>query len=184
MIDGLDASGKTTQAEILAKKFAKEQKTVCLRTHPSDDNFFGLQARRFLFAKGKNAHFASAVFYMFDVLRSVTLFSWRKFDHIIFVRYLMGTAYLPSPLHKIGYCFFSSILPKSENMFFLDVTPKEAHRRINENRINREIFEEINALKKIRMKALALIIIDQWKIISGDNPSEQVTRQIISSLTS
>lgn len=120
---------------------------------------------------------------MLDVLRSVALYSWRKYDYTIFVRYLMGTAYLPSPLHKIGYCFFSATLPKSNNMFFLDVTPQEAHRRIKENRTSQEMFEKLSTLKKVRTKAIALTTFDPWKIINADKTTEQVTQQIKNQLT-
>jgi dTMP kinase len=178
VIDGLDGSGKSTQANLLANYFTNKGKTVCLREHPSKDNFFGAQARRFLIAKGKNAHFASALFYMFDVLRSIALYSWRKTDYTIFVRYLMGTAYLPAPLHKIGYFFFAAIVPKSEHMIFLDVTPQEANRRIKENRTTQEMFEELHTLKKTRAKALILTTIGKWKIINANNPTPQVNQQI------
>jgi len=61
IIDGLDGSGKSTQANLLLKKLKKQHKTVCLRIHPETDNWFGRKARAFLFAKGKSAHFASAL---------------------------------------------------------------------------------------------------------------------------
>ena len=116
---------------------------------------------------------------MLDVLRSVTLHIWRKTDYTIFVRYLMGTAYLPAPLDKIGYCLFSTILPKSKAMFFLDVTPQEAYRRIQENRTEKEVFEELCALKKVRTKALTLTAIDPWKVINANQPAKKVAQQII-----
>lgn len=100
VIDGLDASGKDTQAAGLRAFLRARGKSVFVQVHPSSDNFFGVEARRFLYCEGKNAHFASAVFFMFDVVRSILLYSWRRFDYVVFVRYLMGTAYLPSPLHK------------------------------------------------------------------------------------
>jgi hypothetical protein len=42
----------------------------------------------------------------------------------------MGTAYLPFPIAKFAYKFFKTFLPTSEYMFFLDVSPDEALRRI------------------------------------------------------
>jgi dTMP kinase len=71
---------------------------------------------------------------MLDVIRSILLYSWRKYDYVIFVRYLMGTAYLLSPLHRIAYYFFASIVPTSNFMFFLDVNPEEAYTRIQQAR--------------------------------------------------
>jgi len=147
-------------------------KRVTIRVHPESDNWFGQQAHVFLYSKGKSAHFSSALFYMADVIRSILLYSWRKDDYIIFVRYLMGTAYLPSPLHSITYNFFSTIVPKSKKMFFLDVNPKVAVSRIKNNRIDFEIFENLSSLKKIRAKALELTRFDNWIIIDANQPTE------------
>ncbi|MGQ9506583.1 MAG: thymidylate kinase [Candidatus Bathycorpusculaceae bacterium] len=178
VIDGLDASGKSTQALRLYNFLKNNGKRVYLRFHPSNDNFFGIKAKQFLYLKGKSAHFAAAFFYMVDVIRSILLYSWRKFDYIIFVRYLMGTAYLPSPLHKIAYQFFAAIVPKSNFMFFLDVTPQEAYKRIQQGRKRREMFESLEELEKIRRKALYLASIDKWKIINANKPIVKIEKEI------
>jgi dTMP kinase len=179
VIDGLDASGKSTQAFRLYNFLKNNGKTVYLRFHPSNDNFFGIKAKLFLYSKGKSAHFAAAFFYMVDVIRSIILYSWRKFDYIIFVRYLMGTAYLPSPLHRIAYHFFAFIVPTSEFMFFLDVTPEEAHKRIQQERKTREMFESLEELERIRRKALFLALIGGWTIINANRPVKEIEKEII-----
>jgi dTMP kinase len=178
VIDGLDASGKSTQALRLEKSLRKHAKTVFLRIHPSDDNFFGTEARHFLYQRGKGAHFASAILYMFDVVRSIMLFSWQKYDFVIFVRYLMGTAYLPSPIHGIAYRFFTWIVPKSDYMFFLDVPSEEADKRIRQTRKQTEMFETLEELKKTRSKALTLAQIDKWTIIDAEQPASNVEKDI------
>jgi len=152
----------------------KMSKTTCLRVHPEIDNWFGLQARTYLSSKGKSAHFASALFYMADVIRSILLYSWRDADFVIFVRYLMGTAYLPSPLDEVAYNFFASLVPKSNNMFFLDVNPEEALVRIVKNRKQTEMFESLNALRNVRAKALSLTRFDKWIIIDSNKPVIEV----------
>lgn len=153
-------------------------KQVSIRVHPESDNWFGRNTHTLLNSKGKSAHFSSALLYMLDVVRSILLYSWRKDDYIIFVRYLMGTAYLPSPLHSIGYNFFSAIVPKSNKMFFLDVNPKVAASRIMDNRTNIEMFENLDSLKKVRAKALALTRFDDWTIIDSNQLTEAVTSNL------
>lgn len=153
-------------------------KTVYLRIHPSNDNFFGLKTRQFLYAKGKGPHFASAVFYALDVVRSVLLYSWRKYDCTVFVRYLMGNAYLPSPLHKIAYHFFALTVPTSDFMFFLDVDPEEADRRIREGRSQLEMFESLDQLRKVRAKALFLARTGRWRIVDAGKPIDDVDKEI------
>jgi dTMP kinase len=178
VIDGLDGSGKSTQAQFILKFLERRGKTVCLRVHPEEDNIFGVKARQFLYSKGKSAHFASALFYMIDVIRSILLYSWRKVDYVIFVRYLMGTAYLPAPLHKIAYHFFASVVPKSELMLFLDVSPEEAASRITRFRSEREMFEDIDALSKVRAKALSLAFSGKWIIVNSNKPANEVAATI------
>ena len=182
IVDGLDASGKSTQALRLHNFLRNHGKTVFLRFHPSNDNFFGVEAKQFLYLKGKSAHFAAAFFYMLDVIRSISLYSWRRYDYVIFVRYLMGTAYLPSPLHRIAYHFFASIVPTSNLMFFLDVSPEEAYRRIQQTRDRREMFESLEELKRIRRKALDLASIDKWTITNANKPVNEVEKDIRKSL--
>jgi dTMP kinase len=132
--------------------------------------------------RGKRAHFAAAFFYMLDVLRSIISYSWQKYDYVVFVRYLMGTAYLPSPLHKIAYHFFASIVPTSNFMFFLDVEPEEAHRRIRLTRERREMFESPKELEQVRRKALSLALAGSWKIVDADKPIAEVESEIRKSL--
>ena len=182
IIDGLDASGKSTQALKLYSFLTNHGKTVFVRFHPSNDNFFGVKAKGFLYLKGKSAHFAAAFFYMLDVIRSILFYSWRRYDYVIFVRYLMGTAYLPSPLHRIGYHFFASIVPTSNSMFFLDVTPEEAYRRIQQDRSKLEMFESLEELKRIRGKALSLALVGKWAVMNGDKPAKDVEKEIRKSL--
>lgn len=178
IIDGLDASGKDTQANILVISLQAMGKSTFLRVHPAGDNPFGINAKRFLYLRGTRAHFASALFYMLDVLRSVILFSWRRYDYVVFVRYLMGTAYLPSPLHIVAYRFFASIVPTSSSMFFLDVSPEEAERRIRESRRTVEMFENLAELKRIRAKAIFLALAGGWKVLNGNKPAKDIARII------
>jgi dTMP kinase len=159
-------------------------KTTCIRVHPESDNWFGRKARAFLLSSGKSAHFASAMFYMVDVIRSVMLYSWRRADYVIFVRYFIGTAYLPKPLHVVGYNFFTKVLPKSKHMYFLDVAPEEAAKRIRENRTETEMFESLAALKKVRGKALELTRFHNWTIVNGNKPTQEIAAQIKTSVLS
>jgi dTMP kinase len=182
VIDGLDASGKNTQALRLCKRLRTRSKTACLRVHPSDDNLFGTETRRFLCLKGKGAHFASAIFYALDVIRSILLYSWQKYDYVIFVRYLMGTAYLPSPLHIVAYNFFALTVPKPDFMFFLDVEPEEAKKRIEQTRSQLEMFESLEELKRIRRKALSLASTGKWTIIDAGKPMSDIEGEIVSTL--
>jgi dTMP kinase len=86
------------------------------------------------------------------------------------VRYLMGTAYLPRRLTKIGYRFFERLVPTSKYMFFLDAKPEELVERIK-LRSETEMFKTHEAFLKVRAKALDLA--HNWYIISTGRSIEQ-----------
>jgi dTMP kinase len=180
VLDGLDASGKSTQAERLAAALRRRGETVHLRFHPSGDGWAGRGARRVLLSEGRGAHVASALLYIVDVLRSVVLCPWRRSDHVVFVRYLMGTAYLPRPLDRISYLFFYAVLPRPRHYLFLDVEPEEAHRRIREGRESREMFESLEQLRKIGGRARTLAGVAGWTIVDANGPEDEVEKQILS----
>jgi len=184
VIDGLDASGKSTQALALYDFIKDQEKTALIRFHPATDNPFGAKAKQFLYSRGKSAHFAAALFYMVDVIRSILLYSWRRYEYIIFVRYLMGTAYLPPPLDRAAYNFFAAVVPTSQYMFFLDVSPGVAERRLRENREQLEMFENISELERTRLKALSLASADKWTIVNADQPIGNVQEVIRKTLSS
>ncbi|HIH89464.1 TPA: thymidylate kinase [Candidatus Bathyarchaeota archaeon] len=179
VIDGLDASGKSTQAEMLAEYLRGCGKTCVLRTHPSDDNYFGVKGREYLFVEGKAAHIAASLFYLADVIRSIVLYHGKNVEYIIFVRYLMGTAYLPSPIHRYAYGFFSRIVPTKGSLIYLNVSPAEAFRRVVNNRVKTERFETIDELSKTADKALELASDGKWIIVDGDRSIPEIHEDIL-----
>jgi dTMP kinase len=178
VIDGLDGSGKSTQAEMLVEHLRRIGKTYVLRSHPSDDNFFGIKGREFLFVEGKKAHFTASLFYFTDVIRSITLYAWRRVDYVIFVRYLMGTAYLPSPVYKLTYSFLAKLVPMRGSLIYLKVSPDEAFRRVVSNRIKAERFETMDELSKTSDKALNLVADGKWVIVDGNRSIPEVQDEI------
>lgn len=116
---------------------------------------------------------------MLDVLYSILQYSWRDYDYIIFVRYLLGTAYLPSPMDKVAYHLFATIVPKPEKLYFIDIKPEVAYERIIKRANNAfEMFEKPEALQKIRRKGLELASLGKWLIIDGQKPANEVELMI------
>ena len=176
IIDGLDGVGKDTQARLVKTRYEKKGERIVLRSHPSTDNYFGKKAKDALLGKGKIKKIQASIFYMLDVLRSIRKYYRKKdVDTLIMVRYLMGTAYLPTGLAKIAYRFFEHFVPISKYMFFLDASPKEMSKRI-ENREEKEIFETFNELEKVRKKALFLV--RSWYVIDASGSIEDTFSRI------
>ena len=165
IVDGLDGVGKDTHAKLIKKRYEQLSERVVIRSHPSNDNFFGRKAKKALLGQGKINKLKASIFYMFDVLTSIRKYYRRKdIDTLIMVRYLVGTAYLPKKLAKISYNFFCGFVPTSKYMFFLDAEPNIVLKRFKE-RTQKEMFETLESLVKVRNKALSLV--KDWYIIDS-----------------
>ncbi len=176
IVDGLDGVGKDTHAKLIKKKYEKMGEKVVIRSHPTDDNYFGRKAKKALLGKDKSDKIKAAIFYMLDVIRSVKKYYDRSdVDTLIMVRYLIGTAYLPRRLASIGYRFFFGFVPTSKYMFFLDADPDVLFRRV-QKRDESEIFENIEAFKKVRKKALFLV--KNWYVINTSGSIDDTFSEI------
>ncbi|MCE5213104.1 MAG: thymidylate kinase [Methanobacterium sp.] len=174
VIDGLDGVGKDTHAQMIKEKYLENGQSVILRSHPEKDNYYGRKAKKALLGKGKINKIIASTYYAFDVIRSVHKYHG-KADTVIFVRYLFGVAYLPLPLAKFLYKFFSIVLPTSDYMFFLDLEPEDALKRISE-REDQEMFENLEDLFKVRKKVLSLS--KGWKVINTSRSITEVQEDI------
>lgn len=171
VVDGLDGAGKDTHAELIRERYVKKGESVIIRSHPESDNPYGRRAKRALLGSGKLNHLKASIYYALDVIHSIrTYYRAHAAGTFIVVRYLVGVAYLPFPLAKILYKFFATFLPTSPYMFFLDVPPEESLKRIEE-REEREMFETLEELQKVRGKALKLV--REWHIIDTSPPIEE-----------
>ena len=179
VIDGLDGSGKDTQAFRLRDCLAARGERVTVRIHPSPDNGFGQLAKKALTKGGKAQRVLATLFYGLDVVRSVLLYG-RGDGTVIFVRYTMACAYLPRPLIRPVYAVVNSLLPKSGEMFFLDVAPEEALRRVRQRGEAQEMFETLPHLEKAR--ARAMLIAGNWHVVDGNPAPDIVFKNILNGL--
>jgi len=176
VVDGLDGVGKDTHADLIKQRYEEQGEMVVVRSHPNSDNFFGRMAKKALLGGSKLDKLKAAVFYMFDVLRSIKRFYRRKdIDTLIMVRYLVGTAYLPERIARFAYRFFEGFVPTSDYMFFLDASPEELLKRI-EGRSEREMFETLEDFADVRRKALSLV--KDWNIIDASGSIDDTFSKI------
>ena len=88
----------------------------------------------------------------------------------------MAVAYLPDVVNVIVYKIVSNVLPKSDCMFFLDVSPEESLRRIQSRNEEEEMFENIDDLRKVRSKTK--IATYEWNIIPADDAPEVISQKV------
>lgn len=177
VFDGLDGCGKDTQVNLIAQVYEQQGRKVEIRSHPCCDNKFGRKSKQALLKTGKLNHLKATLYYGLDALRSVHMYYYNKdTDVLIFSRYTMAVAYLPDVVNVIVYKIVSNVLPKSDCMFFLDVSPEESLRRIQSRNEEEEMFENIDDLRKVRSKTK--IATYEWNIIPADDAPEVISKKV------
>lgn len=177
VFDGLDGCGKDTQVNLIAQMYEENGRKVDIRSHPCSDNKFGRKSKQALLKTGKINHLKATIYYGLDALRSVHMYYYNKdTDVLIFSRYTMAVAYLPDVINVIVYKIVSFVLPKSDCMFFLDVSPEESLRRIQSRNEDEEMFENIDDLRKVRSKTK--IATYEWNIIPADDAPEVISKKV------
>ena len=177
VIDGLDGSGKDTQVNMIADMYRQQGRNVVVRSHPCSDNRFGRKSKQALLKTGKINHLIATVYFGLDAIRSVVKYSHDdKVDVLIFSRYILAVMYLPDVVNTIVYKIVAFVLPTSDCMFFLDVTPEESLRRIGSRHEETEMFENIDSLSENRLKSQKFTY--NWNVIPGDDSPEVISEKI------
>jgi dTMP kinase len=174
VVDGLDGSGKDTQSKLLYDKFSKEGSCI-LRSHPSMDTVYGRKSKQALLGTGEFNKLKATVFYGMDVVHSLRKY-YGEADTVIFTRYTLAVSYLPGVLGYVIYRVVCVILPTSEYMFFLDVSPNESLKRMDSRGEDTEMFENYDSLCNTREKINNVIY--NWNVIPADNSIDEVYDEI------
>lgn len=178
VIDGLDGSGKDTQVNLLAQMYEKQGRDVTVRSHPCCDNKYGRKSKQALLKEGKINHIKATIYFGLDAIRSVQMFYYNKdTDVLIFSRYILAVMYLPNVVNTIVYKLVVFILPTSDCMFFLDVTPEESLRRMDSRDEDTEMFENMESLTENRLRSQKFTY--NWNVIPGDDSAEVISQKII-----
>lgn len=173
-VDGVDGSGKDTQAKLIKEKYEKEG-TVVVRSHPTSDNFFGRTSKSCLQKEGKLNFIIATLCYGADAIRSVIKY-YNKADTVILVRYTLAVSYLPPIVGLPLYKFVCFALPVSDYMFYLDISPEESLRRVKSRGEAEEMFENYESYVKVRNKAQPVLY--NWNVIQADGTVEEVFSRI------
>jgi dTMP kinase len=167
VVDGIDGSGKNTFAHWIEELYRSKGNDVVLFFHPSD-RYIGKLGRKALRSKGTLMHALASIYYIGDVLISVRkVKKLRKTDNVVvFVRYLMGVAYLPERYMKFGYKLFSKFLPIPKALLLVDIEPQLAYQRIRQRTDEKEMFEDLENLDQARRKTRTLAE-NGWYVIDN-----------------
>ena len=178
VIDGLDGSGKDTQVNLLAKAYENQGRKVTVRSHPCSDNKFGRKSKQALLKTGKYNKIKATVYFGLDAIRSVHMYCRNDdVDVLLFSRYILAVMYLPNVINTIVYKIVAFVLPTSDCMFFLDITPEESLRRIGARDEETEMFENIESLRENREKSQKFTY--NWNVVSADDSPDVISEKIV-----
>ena len=178
VIDGLDGSGKDTQVNLLAEAYKKQGRQVTVRSHPCCDNRYGRKSKQALLKTGKLNRIKATVYFGLDAIRSVVKYTHDDdVDVLIFSRYILAVMYLPNGINTLVYKIVAFVLPTSDCMFFLDITPEESLRRIGSRNEETEMFENIDSLRENRAKSQKFTY--NWNVVSADDAPDVISEKII-----
>ncbi len=178
VVDGLDGCGKDTHAGNIKRLLELRGETVAIVSHPSS-RLFGRLSKRFLQGEGAPARLFATLFFIADVLQSVRRLKSKGYGTTIFVRYTLGTAYLPARLAPYGYIAFRNLLPRPDLALFIDIEPEVAVKRIKARGHAPEMFETPDKLAAVRRVAKNLAKQDWTTVdnsVDGEAPFKEVEK--------
>lgn len=184
-IEGIDQSGKRTQATLLARRLITKGHRASVWDFPDYGTPLGKQLRAYL--AGRNRFDYHAVHLLYAANR------WERAEELNRVigrgRNIIVNRYSPSNLayglaHGLPLDWLKSLengLPKADMVFVLDVAPRTSFRRKTEKRDVHE--DDQQYLKKVRKAYLWLARKYGWKVIDGENYPETVHSEVWTQVT-
>lgn len=191
VFEGIEGSGKTVQTKAFCGHLSMQRKDVMMTEQPWEGDSIGKFIREEL--KDKTEMISAVTLqFLFIANRSNHLEKLiepgiKAGKTVVSDRYWMSTAAYGSALAgrpEVSPEYFlslHSIFLKPDIVFFIDVDPKTAFKRINERGGKRERFDKLDTLVLLRerYKELERSYGGLWITINGNKKVEDVTAQVI-----
>lgn len=195
-IEGIDGSGKTTQAELVVKKLKEEGYKVIYTKEPTDEPT-GKFIRKILSGELKLP--AVSLQYLFGADRAVHLEEIKKLLQkkyiVVTDRYFWSSvAYGVADMKQITDFYLTAFSLLSfyhrfmvpDISFFLDVSADAAYKRIEGSEKHKDIYDDPEKLPMIKNSYEYLMkkFKDKFTIIDGERSIEAVTEELVKKIVS
>lgn len=165
--EGIDGSGKSTQALLLKERILLETQEECYNTFEPSTGPVGALLRQFLSGRIKTDENTLAALFAADRLDHIfnetngILEKIQNGIHVLCDRYFLSNYAYQGNVENIDWLISLNeravTVLKPECHVFIDVTPEIALDRIEKNRQNRELYETMESLTKVRASYLSLL---------------------------
>lgn len=184
VFEGLDGSGKTTQAKKLGLFFKERKYKYLLTKEPTKDNDFGKKIDRVLRCKIKVSPLELQKLFTKDRewhLKNVIEPALKEGKFVICDRYFFSTfafGGLDVDMEKLIELNKKFILP--DLTFYIDVSPKECMRRILKRgkKSKTTLFEKEKKLEKVYKNYKLLKKRFSIKFVNGERSREEIAKEI------
>jgi len=179
-IEGIDASGKTTQARLLAEKLASLGLDVLLSTEPTDGPV-GTLIKRLLRGEKRLPPVVEAVLFALDRFWHVEGLIRPALEEgriVVLDRYYHSSlAYQGSAGLDIAWLrAINSFAPRPDLAIYIDVEPEEAVRRIGKPRT---VLERLPIQEAVRQAYLSLADAGELVVVNGERPVEAIAEDVL-----
>lgn len=158
VFEGIEGSGKSTQAKIFYKALRKNGSDAILTEEPWESDDIGRLIRKELKESGKKRLSNTTLQLLYMANRSnhverVVEPGLADGNVVVQDRYWMSTAVYGSifssskRVYRDYFTHMSEIFPKPDIVFLIDVNPKEAYKRIISRKNEKERFDKLGTLK-------------------------------------
>lgn len=178
--EGIDQSGKETQAERLAKRLEQQGKKVWLSGFPDYETPIGIELSKFLNGERSFNPETRQLLYVanrYEKLEQIKE-AMQNVDYIILDRYkASGLAYGLITGLDMDWCIqLEKGLPDAEYTILFDTPVEESFRRKQEGR---DVYErQQDFLSSVRQAYLDLAERYQWKVVSSKQTVEQLEEEV------
>ncbi len=183
VFEGIDGSGKTTQAKLLQEELKRNGFGVLLTKEPTDGPIgqiirrglrgelnFSMKTIQLLFTADRSYH-----------LETTILPALREGKVVISDRYFYSTiAYGMLELEKEWLKKINSGFLEPDMVFLIDIDPETSLERLSTSRKAKEKFEDLEKLRKVRENYLE--ISKEYKnfyVVNGNRNAEEIHRDIL-----
>ena len=192
VLEGLDGSGKGTQAGLLVEEMKRQGRRVYLTAEPTSSSTGGMLRDALGGFVGRDAYELSALFLADRIFHNANSINGIKkyidsgTDVICDRYYYSSFAYqgIDADLKWVMDMNLNCAeIMRPDLCIFLDISPEAGEKRINDNRFDREIYENVQSQKRIRDRFFEVFCLlkdrENIKIVDASRTVAEVSADII-----